>query len=51
MLFFLIYIYIFRLLGLLHAKPDDEILLKYWMTSLSKSYRLQLLSGSFSSVT
>ncbi|XP_004206530.1 folliculin isoform X1 [Hydra vulgaris] len=39
-----------RLLAILQSKSDDEILLKYWMTSLSKSYRLQLLNKSFSSV-
>jgi len=33
-----------RLLRILHANAEDEILLKYWMTSLSRSYRNQLLN-------
>ena len=31
-----------KLLKILQAKPEDEILLKYWMTSLSTSYRSHL---------
>ena len=37
-------IFIFRMLKVLQARPEDEILLKYWMTSLSRSYRSQLLN-------
>ena len=33
-----------KLLKVLNAKPEDEILLKFWMISLSKSYRTHLLS-------
>lgn len=35
-----------RLLEVLQAKSEDEILLKYWMTSLSRSYRSHLLNCS-----
>ena len=33
-----------KLLEVLNAKPEDEIMLKYWMTSLSRPYRTHLLS-------
>ena len=33
-----------QLLEVLHAKPKDEIMLKFWMTSLSRPYRTHLLS-------
>eukprot|EP00111_Clytia_hemisphaerica_P017928 TCONS_00053059-protein len=38
-----------KLLNILDATVDDEILLKYWMTSLSQSYRTHLLETSSSS--
>lgn len=33
-----------KLLKVLNAKAEDEIMLKYWMTSLSRPYRAHLLS-------
>ena len=33
-----------KLLKVLNAKPEDEILLKFWMTALSRPYRAHLLS-------
>ena len=32
-----------KLLAVLNAKPDDEIMLKFWMTSFSRPYRTHLL--------
>lgn len=32
-----------KLLSVLNAKPEDEIMLKFWMTSLSRPYRTHLL--------
>lgn len=33
-----------KLLQVLNARPEDEILLKFWMTSLSRPYRAHLLT-------
>ena len=34
----------FRLLQILGAKQEDEIVLKFWMTGLNKQYRSHLLT-------
>ena len=52
-LFFLTFIpflliYRYRLLRILGAKPEDEIVLKFWMTGLNKQYRSHLLTCSSS---
>ena len=36
----------YRLLKILGAKPEDEIVLKFWMTGLNKQYRSHLLTCS-----
>lgn len=35
-----------RLLKILGAKSEDEIVLKFWMTGLNKQYRSHLLTCS-----
>lgn len=47
--FFILSLSSYRLLNILDATEGDEILLKYWMTSLSQSYRAHLLETSVSS--
>ena len=42
----LVYINHCRLLNILGAKPEDEIVLKFWMTGLNKQYRSHLLTCS-----
>ena len=44
----LLFIYRYRLLRILGAKPEDEIVLKFWMTGLNKQYRSHLLTCSSS---
>ena len=44
----LLFIYPYRLLRILGAKPEDEIVLKFWMTGLNKQYRSHLLTCSSS---
>ena len=40
------FIFWYRLLRILGAKPEDEIVLKFWMTGLNKQYRSHLLTCS-----
>ena len=39
-------LFLARLFQVLGAKPEDEIVLKFWMTALNKQYRSHLLTCS-----